>query len=228
MRWREVELSSVPTLAPSTTYWVVVGRTGSNDADDCFHVELSTEAGAAGTYKYWDGSAWQTRSGVDMPFDLLGGLETTDMIEDALDATQFVSAVQIANQSNVRTLLYQIDNLPVQSVIEDWLAIGTDSATRLLATWGREFAVRVFAEPTAGAADYRRDREGRITTNTGVIVHPHRFRAGVWMTSEDVLLAGPAGSELASAGRAFIEESEWTFDNKIRLLPRGVKSPWEA
>lgn len=225
VRWRSAEV--IYALAASTTYWVVVERSGSSDADDCYHVELDTEAGASGSYKYWDGSAWQSRGGVDMPFDVVGGSTTTAMISEALGEAQFVGDVAIRNTSGITTALYQAEEQTIKQAVETWLEMGTLNDRRLLAAVDRGRNVQIYEEPKSSELNYRKRADGSITTDKGVRVEPQRFTAGVWLVGEALETAVPPGTRLASVARSFIEESEWTSDDKVRLVTKGTKPVWE-
>lgn len=227
VRWREATMSTAYSLAASTTYWVLVERTGSNDADDCYHVEVSVSAGHSGTHKYWNGSSWITVAGADMPFDVIGGFATSTMIQNALDGAQFINDVSVTNASGITTPLYQIEDQTIKQAVETWLQIGTTNNRRLLATVDKGRNVRIYEEPAPTTKNYRKKIDGSLTTEGGVRIPPQWFRAGVWLTSEEIETALPAGSRLAEAGRAFIEESEWTSDGKLRLLTKGAKPVWE-
>ena len=225
MRWRNVELTY--TVAPSTTYWVHVDRTGSDDADDCYHVELSTNAGAGGVFKYWDGASWTARVGVDMPYDIVGGDATTTMVTEALGEAQFVNAVAVTDISGVTTPLYQIEDQTIKQAVETMLDIGAADNTRLLATIDKGRNARIYKEPVAGTLDYRKRKDGTLATNKGVRVEPQRFAAGVWLVGESLETAVPPNTRLATAARAFVEESEYTADGKVRLITKGQKPVWD-
>lgn len=233
MRWRTFTMSSTITLAASTTYWLVTDRTGSNDAENCYHVELCSDAGASGTYKYWDGATWQTRAGMDMPFDVVGGYLASDLIKDTLTKSAFITGVTVVNDAAAVSTLTQIDDQTVKNVVEGLLETGSGNERRLLANVDEYRTVTVYEEPSAEstATRYRRNRHGELVDRYGIRVEPQRVGeiAGNWLESEDIRAIATAGSDLADAARAFVEEIEWTASgNAVRILARGARDVWQA
>lgn len=233
VRWRKALPSASYTMVPLTEYHVVVDRTGADDPANCYHVELSTDAGySGGAYKYWNGLTWATRSGVDMPFDIVGGYAASTLIKQTLEESEFVTEVTVVDAGRALAVLTQIEEQTVKSVIEGLLETGTSNDRRLLADVDLHRAVTIFEEPSvdAPATLYRRGRDGVIRDRNGAKVEPQRsgVLAGKWLESEDMQAIVAPSSDLADAGRAMLEEVEWTLSgDAVRLTARGAKNVWE-
>jgi hypothetical protein len=231
MRWRVVPVTAY-TLAATTDYWVHVERTGASHATNTYHVELCTKAGDAGDYKLWNGASWTTRTDVDMPFDVIGGYALTTLISSVIDTSGFVSGITIVDASSAVTVLRQIEDQTIKRVAEGLLDAGTANDRRLLARMDEHRAVTIVEEPAADDTTtlYRRARDGTLRDRYGAKVEPQRAGeiVGNWLENEDIRAIVAPGSDIADAGRAFIEEAEWTLSgDAVRLNARGAPNVWE-
>jgi hypothetical protein len=231
MRWRVVTMTAGYTLVAATTYWVHVERTGSSDADDAYHVELNTKAGDGGTFKLWNGASWTTRTDVDMPFDVIGGYASSTLIKNIIETSAFVTEVTVIDAANSITVLQQVEDQTVKAVAEGLLDAGTGNDRRLLAVMDEHRAVQLKEEPpvTDTTTLYKRGRDGTIRDRYGAKVEPQRAGeiVGNWLENEDIRAIVAPGSDIADAGRAFIEEAEWTLSgDAVRLTARGSQNVW--
>jgi hypothetical protein len=231
MRWRVVPMTAY-TLATSTDYWVHVERTGASHATNTYHVELCTKAGDGGDYKLWNGASWSTRTDVDMPFDVIGGYALTTLLGTVIETSGFVTDVTIVNTSSAVTVLRQIEDQTIKRVAEGLLDAGTANDRRLLARMDEHRAVQIYEEPAADDTTtlYRRARDGTLRDRYGAKVEPQRAGdiVGNWLENEDIRAIVAPGSDIADAGRAFIEEATWNLNgNSVNLLARGAQNPWE-
>jgi hypothetical protein len=231
MRWRVVPMTAY-TLATSTDYWVHVERTGASHATNTYHVELCTKAGDGGDYKLWNGASWTTRTDVDMPFDVIGGYALTTLISSVIDTSGFVSGITIVDASAAVTVLRQIEDQTIKRVAEGLLDAGTANDRRLLARMDEHRAVQIYEEPAADDTTtlYRRARDGTLRDRYGAKVEPQRAGdiVGNWLENEDIRAIVAPGSDIADAGRAFIEEATWNLNgDSVNLLARGAQNPWE-
>jgi hypothetical protein len=231
MRWRVVPMTAY-TLATSTDYWVHVERTGASHATNTYHVELCAKAGDGGDYKLWNGASWSTRTDVDMPFDVIGGYALTTLLGTVINTSGFVTDVTIVDASSAVTVLRQIEDQTIKRVAEGLLDAGTANDRRLLAKMDEHRAVQIYEEPAADDVTtlYRRARDGMLRDRYGAKVEPQRAGeiVGNWLENEDIRAIVAPGSDIADAGRAFIEEATWNLNgNSVNLLARGAQNPWE-
>jgi hypothetical protein len=236
-RWRVADFVAADLpLTGGTTYWVVV-QTATNDAANGYHVELSDEGYSGGTYKYNDGISWTARAGVDMPFDIVGGRRGGAIAEEVLLTSAFITGVELVDtfaRTPVITTLTQIEDQTVKAVVEGVLQAGSTNGRRLLAELDQHRTITLREEPSVNDATtqrYYRDRNGTLRDHFRMKVEPQRAGevVGNWLESEDMRSIIAPGNALAEAGRAFIEEAEWTkAGDAVRLTARGSKNIWEV
>lgn len=166
LAWVECALVATPSLAPSTTYWIVLSRTGSADPVNYGAVGWSTAAGYAdGTVKRYNGSSWAAVSpSVDLPFKVFGKRETTSQVSDIISAAaaKFPGGCTIFNASGRQTLQFRDGDVRMLDEVVNLLRLGTATGERLVASVTPEKRLIVHTPPSAVNYTYRMD--GRLSS----------------------------------------------------------------
>jgi len=156
MDWVQWSFDHAQMLAPGTTYWIVVSRTGSASSA-AYRVGLAeAEDGlSANNLLLWDGSAWAARvveSGLDARLSLriFGQRLTTSQISDIVSGVgDWLAGVSIRTASGLRTRLYRSAE-QAQTALSDIIALldyGTSGGARLLARVTVDRVLLIEAQP---------------------------------------------------------------------------------
>ncbi len=209
--WQQWSFDSAQMLAPATTYWVVVSRTGSAAADAYRVGMLEAEEGlTANNLLLWDGANWISRSvesglSARLALRIFGNRLTTDQIVDVIDGVgDWIDSASIRTASGLRTRLYRSEEeaQTALSEIKALLGFGTSGGARLLATVTVAGALLVEAAPlvTAGV-DYRWTQAG-LSDRWGLPLAQGELPVGEWIAFD------MAGATDAFAP-AFLEAAEY-------------------
>jgi len=151
----EVELGAPFTLTSSTS-WIVVSCYGSPSASAFYQVGVNaTDAYADGLFKWYTPSAWtagraDTGKACDMQFKLIGQVETTTQISNAITTyNDNFTGIDILDRSNIVTCQYRQEERSLQDVVEELLATGTTNGKRLLAKVSPERRITIYEEPSS-------------------------------------------------------------------------------
>jgi hypothetical protein len=226
MDWLKLSFSATVALSYGTTYWLVIGRTGSNDPANYYMVDLSEDLTYTdGAFKLWNGSAWASRSpDVDMPFQIWSHRETTNQISDMLTtAGQFFAVQDIQTASGRYSRQYRDGNQTAQAELETLLQAGKASGRRFLSSVTPDRVVHVYEEPVYdGATSPLLNENMEILNADGVTPwEPGKLPAGMWLTLTN---------ELPDDSDVFIERAEYDAVNRAytALEPKGAPNPWDV
>lgn len=213
--WVEMLVAPSVTLAPATTYWVVVRRTYA-DGWNYPVVGLSQAAGyAAGQVKMYD-TAWYVPSPVmDMAFRLQGKKENTGQVTDIVTATgEFGSVVDVVKQSGRDCWQWRDGYLRALDEVMKLLEAGATDGGRLLATVGADKRVRIFAQMPAADALYLYGSDRKLRTKVGGgEAEPGRLLAGSWIEVD---------SPVHGRQSVYVAGSEYTADGGWSWTPAGA------
>lgn len=223
LNWVTLTLSTRVSLALSTTYWIVLRRSGANDATNYYKTDGNESLGyTRGSFKIWNGSAWVSRgTDADMLFQILGVLETTQQIADIVsDCGQFLDGSYIEDASGVYSTPYRDGTKSGLQCIKELLKSGTTNGLRLRASVSGDMLVWIDEEPAAGSEDYVMLEDGTVTDSRGnsVIFPP----AQVWIQFAELIPVTANTSLIADPTRAFIEQATWVRDGKPKFRLRGM------
>ena len=232
--WHDTEITA-PNLTNGTNYWIVLSRTGGYDGSNYYSAQMDETALSGSFVLKTASSAWGTRSPfATMNYRILGGAETTDQINRASGsvngAGQFLAGTLIDDRSLVYTNQYRDGDTTCGFEIEENLALGTSTDSRMLAEVTKDRYLRVYAEPAA-PADNAIDtlfilRDGTYQTATGATVPKHRMRPGQWLRMKDLLPAVLSQSMTPDPSLIFIEETDYTPDTgSLKIVTRNYKTP---
>lgn len=229
--WVRVALANTLSLAPGTTYWLVVSRTGSASATDFYEVMVDEDLGyAGGSLKVHDGSGWVARPvDADLHFRITG-LEATDVqiMEIIATAGEFVGGADVVDVSGVETNQYRDGDGRALAELEALLVLGTTNDRRLLGTVLRNGTVRIEEEPAEPEmASFYLLSDGTLANVFGERLAPGRAVVGQWVDLQGVIPATAALSRLVRPAPFLVERAEYDVERgRLRLEPRAARSVW--
>ncbi len=227
--WVTFEMSNLDTITYGTDYWIVISRTGANEAYNYYIVEVDEELGySRGLLKLWDGAAWQTRApDADLLFQVQGSVVTTTQLDTLITTSgQFIEDVDIVDASGVSSIQYRNgDNLALDEA-EDLLATGTSAGERLLADVTVERIARIYAQASADDnTNYILGSDGQLRDAFNHVIEHGKLPVGAWIDIEDIPAA--IGS-LTRISPFFCESASMDCNSgKIRIEPQGQPSAWD-
>jgi hypothetical protein len=232
--WVNFTLNQPVTLQPATTYWLVIGRSGANAADNFYQVGVDTNLGyGRGVGRMYIHSAWQQLSvDGDLPFRVLGTQETTAQAAYLATAVgQFLTGVTVVNASGIWSSQYRDGDATGLKVLQELLATGTVNGRRLLATVTQARKLQIYEEPANDPTQtpllVRSD--GQVEDRWGRMMLAHTCPAAQWCTLKDVIPPTLNMTAMNDPTRWFVERSEFNVTRQaLTLEPRGVGSPWSA
>jgi hypothetical protein len=228
MDWRVAALSNSVTLTYGTTYWLVISRTGSNDADNYYVVDVSEEAEyTLGSLKLWNGSAWVTRNpDADLPFVVWGEWETTEQLEQLATACgQFFTAVEVVDASGVYARQYREGDNYALDEARELLEMGASDGRRMLAMVTRERRLLFYKQPESNSSlDWQLGNDGAVVSPLGEPIAPGKTPAGRWVHLKEI--PGQIDA-VAPLSPFFVERAQYFADGRLSLEPEGAPSPYE-
>lgn len=124
------------SLSDSITYWIVIQRSGANDAVNYFSIDANEDLGyPRGEFKIYDssGPSWGSRApDCDTPFRVLGVVETSDQMDDLLAdvSTGFISSYVIETASGIYSAPFRDGDTRANTILEDLMDSGESSSGR--------------------------------------------------------------------------------------------------
>lgn len=224
--WVTLSLSTRIALSASTTYWLVIRRSGSVDAANYYMLDGNEALGySRGVLRLYNGSSWVARSpDADLTFEVLGVWETTYQIADVVNVCgQFILSPKcvLDTSSGIYASPYQDGTQTGLAVIRELLKSGGSGNRRLRANIRDDRVVYIDDEPAPGINDYAMQPDGTIVDrwNAAQLYPP----AQCWIHLANLLPIDAASVSLvADPTRAFIEESTWRSDGRVSLKLRGT------
>ena len=199
--------------------------------DNYYTVSVDEGLGyTAGVLRLFNGSTRVARDpDADLLFKIEGVEETTTQIAAAIDAEgQYISGVDLASASGVRSSQYRDGDTTALQTIEALLADGTSAGKRLLATVTRDRVVKVYAEPASDPPTLFLPADGRPEDRWGSRLLAHTCPVAQWCELKDVVPATVDTGALARPSPFFVERAEFDVGRMLWIPePRGAPSPWE-
>lgn len=211
--WRWVPMPN-PTFNAGT-YWLVVTRTGAEDAANCYAVALTTTA--YGACKAWTGSSWVANSlGEYIPFKVWSGEDTADQMRRIVaDVGQFVAIADAPVSTGIVTNPYRDEDETALDALSKLIESGTSGGGRLLAMVTAERVLRVWAEPAADTPTIICGPGDSVRPVAGGRLPEGYLPIGQW--AESVHLS-PALRAALSVSPVLVEEAEYDWrDGKLRI-----------
>ncbi len=187
MEWSAFVFGNTNTISYGTTYWIVISRSGANDAQNYYMVDVDEALSyPRGALKLWTGAAWADRAtNADLLFRVMGAWETTVQIRQIVaDAGPFLTGVDIVNASGVYSNQYRNGETLALDELEDLLDSGTSNQRRLLAEVTPERILRIYEQPAANE-DLLITSDGSLLNLVGGDWAPGKLPHGRWIGLAD-------------------------------------------
>lgn len=231
MTWTEFGLPTPVALAANTTYWIGIRRTGSANPDDGYEIAVDEDLGYPnGHIRVYNGTAWVSRNPVaDMPFRVIGEIDSTEQLEKALDTVGAFSYILMQVDSNVPIRPYRDVPLAVTEEIADMLDMGTSTGERLLVWVTPDDAVVVSTAEASSMENLKLGMDGKIYYAVGGAYPPGRLVYGRYVDLESLPLMDSIGVR-SSRGRAIYVTGS-TYDAETETLwieTEGAIDPFQA
>lgn len=222
MDWVSFDFDNAQTLLYGTTYGLVISRTGANDWDDYYMVDMDLGAGyVGGSQKAYDGAAYQSIA-AELIFRILGGLDTGSQIENILLAQDWPSVISTA--SSVVSSQYRDGELRAYDELEALLDTGTSAGRRLLAVVTRARGVTIYSKPDKETAKWALQSAGILTDLFGQAAEPGYLPAGEWVKLGNASNLGP----WAALSPVFVERAEYDASSGWSLEPENAADPFDT
>lgn len=224
--WEAFPFSGGVNLSYGTTYWLVVERTGANNADNYYEVGVDDNEGySRGVLKIWGQGAWQARpTAASLAFQVIGKKDTGAQIKDMLVGVTslFGDAETITTQ--VLTPTFRDGDTLVSEEIEDLATRGDSAGVRLIAEVTPERVVRITSRPGRGSEVYSLRGNGDMLDQYGQPLPPGVSLAAKWVRLDEPGLADVPAENLIF----FVEEADYeTETGRWQLRPEHAPSPFD-
>ncbi len=219
--WISFMFPAPVTLAATTTYWLVLSRTGTTNAADFYQIGISEEAGySSGICRYYAG-AWLDRpTGADVAFQIWRVIESSSMISSIISGlgTGIVDVSAVAG-SGVYTKTQRPERQTARALIEQLLEQGTSNHRRMIATTLRSRHIVIQEEPVCDLNDPVIRDDGKLYYANGQMFGAGVMPVGRWVQLETL---APADI-LASMSPFFVDAASYDFDaDTWTLTPKGA------
>ncbi len=224
MGWVSFAMSNTNVLNSNSAYGIVVSRSGANDHDDYYEIDLDGGATyVGGALRQWDGAAWQTPDPAqDMLFRVLGADDTGNQIEAMLTTLNWIGVD--APDTNIDTAQYRDGDLRVIDELDALLDMGTSDGYALLARTYANRSVSIYRKPAKGAARWSY-ADGRLLDMHGQPAPDGYLPAGEWVHLADGAGLGP----WAGLSPVFVDRAEYdAAGGRLTLEPEGAGDIFET
>lgn len=222
MDWVAFDFDNAQALAYGTTYGLVVSRTGANDWDDYYMIDMDITGGySGGSCKVYDGASYLSAA-ADMIFRILGGVDTGTQAQNVLEAQSWPAV--IAATSGVVSNQYRDGELRAYDELEALLDTGTSAGARLLAQVTKARGVSISSKPDKSTAAWAWQDNNRLTDLFGQEAEPGYLPAGEWVKLGNASNLGP----WAALSPVFIERAEYDANSGWSLEPEGAADPFDT
>lgn len=224
MGWVSFAMSNTNVLNSNNAYGLVVSRSGANDYDDYYEIDLDSGATyAGGALRQWDGAAWQTPDPAqDMIFRVLGADDTGNQIEAMLNTLGWIGVD--VSETNIDAAQYRDGELRVIDELDTLLDMGTSDGYALLARTYANRSVSVYRKPAQGAARWSY-AGGQLLDMHGRPAPDGYLPAGEWVHLADGAGLGP----WAGLSPVFVDRAEFdAAGGRLTLEPEGAGDIFET
>lgn len=220
MDWHRIECANSTTISDGTTYAIELSRTGSNDPDNYFELELDEDAGYTGqTLRMYDGSTWQTPNVLkSLIFRVVDALDNATQVQRIWQlAGNGLVNLSIENTAGVASTQYREGDMTGLDDAVDLLSRGTSAGLRLLTKVDAERYGRLYDEDASTAARflYRADRT--LRTLQGDLLDGF-LPAGEWVHLDGYDLPGA----WAALSPIFVKRAEYRPGDGLTVEPDGM------
>ena len=222
MDWVAFNFDNAQVLAYGTTYGLVISRTGANDWDDYYMLDMDIAGGySGGSCKVYDGASYLSAA-ADLIFRVLGGVDTGTQAQNVLEAESWPAV--IAATSGVVSNQYRDGELRAYDELEALLDTGTSAGARLLANVTPSRGVIIASKPDKSTAAWAWQDNNRLTDLFGQDAEPGLLPAGEWVKLGNASNLGP----WAALSPVFIERAEYDANSGWSLEPENAADPFDT
>jgi hypothetical protein len=233
LTWTEFTLPAPVPLSAGTPYWIGIRRTGSASLSAGYEVALDEDLGYAdGAFKVYDGVNWVARDpDTDMPFRVIGEIDSTEQIGKALALVDAFSATMIQVESNVPVRQYSDEERTVMDELQEMLDAGTDTGERLVAWVTPNDVVVVGTAETLGFAEAYPilGSDGQLRYGTGGYFPPGQLVFGREVALESLLLLDGVSVQSTRGRAVYVASSAYDAMNDVWTVESdGALDPWQV
>ena len=222
MEWVAFDFDNAQALTYGTTYGLVVSRTGANDWDDYYMIDMDLYGGySGGSCKVYDGVSYLAAA-ADMLFRVLGGVDTGTQAGDILESQSWPSVLETT--TSVVSNQYRDGELLAYDELETLLDGGTSTGVRLIADVTMTRGVIISSKPDKSTARWAWQDNNRLTDLYGQDAEPGYLPAGEWVRLGNASNLGP----WAALSPVFIERAEYSPSSGWNLEPENAADPFDT
>lgn len=219
--WRWVAFSNAAALVAATTYWVVAKRSGANDPDNYYMLNMTDTMN--GSCLAYTGAGWVAHPrSLYLPHKVWGAEDNGAQMRAMVTACgQFVAGVDIP-AVGVATNQYRSGDLSGYDEFMKLLEQGDSAGRRLLATVTRERVLRVYPEPDAHTSGDRLLDNGALRPVAGGRRLMGLLPVGEWLVVDALPAAVAAELEVSPL---FVDEAGWPGASAVsyEIVPKAVE-----
>lgn len=224
-RWVAFVMDNAIALANSAPYWMVVQRSGADDWDDLYEVQVDGEGGyglGGLLLDPGDGSWVSPLNALSLTWRLRGAVDTAVQVGEICAAAGTFAGVLVADESGLKTNQTRDGSLFAADEAQELLDTGDGTATRLIASVNHQRYALIRKAPAQASAQYVW-RDGSLFTLQGTPAPAGVLPVGEWCHIDNPLLRQGA---LAEAATFFVEGARYAPGNGWTLRAAGEPDPW--
>lgn len=225
-RWVVFVMDIPITLANSSLYWLVVQRSGANDWDDFYEVQVDGAGGyglGALLLDPGDGTLVNPVEPLSLAFRLRGAVDIALQAQEICEESGLFADVEVADLADLATNQTRDGSLFAIDEVQELLDTGDATTTRMIATVNHQRYVLIRKAPAPEAAQFVW-RNGTLFTAQGLPAAPGLMPVGEWCQIDNPLLRQGA---LAGAMTFFVEGARYSVGSGWTLRAAGESDPWQ-
>jgi hypothetical protein len=181
--------------------------------------------------RVYNGVSWAARNpDSDMPFRILGEIDSTEQLEKAIDAVGDFNHTLVQVTSGIPVRQFVDDDRTALEEIEEMLDAGTASGLRLVAWVERDDSVVVGTEDTVGYGDTLPvlDSDGKLRYTAGGFYPPGRLVYGRHVEIAGLHLLSGMGAGGTHEASIYVQGSEYNAATDIvTVTSLGALDPYQ-
>lgn len=224
--WESIPFSGSVSLSYGATYWLVITRTGPNDADNYYEVGVDDNEGyGRGVLRVWGAGAWQARpQAASLAFQVIGKKDVGAQIAALLTSTVGPFGSVDTFTAGVLVPMHQDGDTLVSDEVEDLATRGDSTGTRIVIDVRADGVALVRPRPSRASEIYSLRGDGSILDAYGQPLPPGVGLAGKWVRLDEPGLSDMPADSLTF----FVEEAEYDAEQgRWELRPEHAPSPYD-
>lgn len=232
--WYGGDFDSPVTLSPSTTYHLVLERSGSLDSSNHYQVGIDERKGySSGDFKIWNGSSWVVRDpDCDLSFKLEGSEDVVVQMERMVDqGGEFIVDFLSDGLSGILSNPYREGLNKTLPEIQKLLKAGVSSGNEYMFQITPNRVFQLIEEPSfSESTAYQIDLQGVVYDPKGNRFLGEICPVGIWLTLKEGLIPSTANlSYISDPSIRFIPAAEYNTElDEYRPYTRGIEPAWRS